>query len=115
MGAHGCHPGTATDKHHFVLGLLGKEFTEGPVNLHFVSGFKVERPTRHDPGRNTLTARRRGCNPDIELNDPFFLRVVGHRVSSNGGVGASRFNIKEPKSIPVAEILLLHMEVTVLH
>ena len=42
MRAHGRHTGTTTNKHHLVISVFGKEFTEGPVDRNLIPWFEAK-------------------------------------------------------------------------
>ena len=80
--AHRGHTGTAADKHHFRVGIFGKELTERTGDRHFVT--RLERPDvrRHDTRRCIRHIRWRRGDTHIEHDDALLFRVVSHRVGA---------------------------------
>ena len=75
---HRRHTRTTADEDHFRIGVFGEEFAEGAGNGNFVAGFKVEDVAGHDAWLGFGDFRRRGGNTDVEHDDAFLVRVVGH-------------------------------------
>ena len=111
MTAHGRHARTTTDKDHLGVGVLGEEFTEGPEHSDLVTRLQVEHERAHDTRRNILGPRRRGGNPDVELENALLFRVVRHGVSTDHFFVVLAVQIEEVETLPITPVFLCDIKI----
>ena len=114
--AHGRHAGTAADEHHLVVGLLGEELAERTIHRDLVARLQVEHPRGHLARRNVVAALGRGRgHPDVELDDAFLARIVGHGIGPDDRLVHAGNEAPQIELVPVGTELVLDVEVLVGH
>ena len=114
MGTHGRHAGTAADKDHFILGILGKEFPKGTGNGDLPPWLEIKDVRGHFPRRHRVRyARWRGGHADIQHNHPFFLGIVGHGIGPCERFGHLRLKTPEIRSVPILTVLWFNIKVLI--
>ena len=115
MRAHRGHTGTAADKHHFRVGIFGKELTKRAGDRYLIARLQGPDVRRHDARRGIRHVRRWRGNTHVEHNNALLFRVVGHRVGTQRRLFHLRHKAEKIEFVPVGTIRLRHVKVRIRH
>src|SRR5690606_37496825 len=115
MRTHWRHTSTTTNKYHLGIGIFGEKVTKRTVYGNLVTWFQAKHIGRHDTWRHIITARRWCGDTDVELDHALFFRIVGHRVSTDGGFFHIGHIAPDVEFVPVLVEFLLDITLPVLN
>ena len=112
LGTQRSHTGTATDPNHFTTGaVLGTELSVRTAHDDLVAGLQREDVRRsdtgvhiHEAGPLILRLEGRRGNTHVQRDDVALIGIVGHGVSTDGGIGVLTFEREQTELLPCGQV-----------